>query len=36
METLELLGTFSAGELRAGVKIPLNGRKVRGFAVEKQ
>ena len=35
MESGELLGTFTAAELREGKVIPFNGKKVRGFSVEK-
>jgi hypothetical protein len=34
-ETMESVGRFSADELRKGVTLSLNGKKVRGFAVRK-
>ena len=33
--TLESVGVYEASQLKEGVKLPLNGQKVRGFAVKK-
>ncbi len=35
METLKVFGKFSGSQLKSGVEIPLEGRKVRGFTLEK-